>query len=98
MTCSDSSIDVTASITKNKVYLHAVNTHFDHSLNLPLKVAGRRIVSAYAWEISADPWMEITGLDPHCFEPRKRQIDVNTYRLPPAGVAALELSLETPAS
>lgn len=96
VTCSDSSADGTASITGNKVYLHLVNTLFDHSLNLPLKVAGRRIVSAYAWEISADPWMEITGLDPHCFEPRKRQIDVDTYRLPPAGVAALELSLEAP--
>ena len=93
VTCSDSSADAAASMSGNTVYLHLVNTCPDRSLALPLRVAGRAVASATAWEISADPWLETVGLNPHCFEPRKRRIDLASYRLPPAGVAAVELEL-----
>ncbi len=92
--CSDSSADVTASMTDGKIYLHVVNTSADHALDLPLRVAGRTIVKAAAWEIAADPWTDVSMLDCDVFQPQRRMIDPASYRLPPAGVAAVELEVQ----
>ena len=94
VTSSDSSADVTASMTGDRIYLHVVNTKSDQSLSLPLRVAGRTIQKATAWEIAASPWAEVNMLDREIFQPRRRMIEPASYSIPPAGVAALELELE----
>lgn len=93
VSCSDPYADVTASMTGNRVFLHLANTGKDRSLALPLSVAGRGIERATAWEIAADPQAEITQATPGLFAPIERTIDPETYRLAPAAVAAVELTL-----
>ena len=91
--CKNKEIDVTASIKGKKLFLHIVNTNPHFAAELPIAVTGKQIKSATAWEITADPWKEISQLDPECFLPQKRTIDPMHYTLPPAGVAAIELEL-----
>ncbi len=91
--CSDSDIDVTASIDGDKVFLHVVNTGREHSVRLPIEVTGRTIRNATAWEISADPMQEIIELTASQLEPVVHQIENGVYTIPAAGVAALELEL-----
>ncbi|MBR0459082.1 MAG: hypothetical protein IJJ26_07580 [Victivallales bacterium] len=86
--------DVTASMTGNKVFLHIVNPSPASSVQLPLNVVEREIASATAWEIAADPSDEIMPYEPDKFAPHERTIDPGAYTLPPAGVAALELTLK----
>ena len=92
--CADKDVDITASITGNKVYLHIVNTSAHSAANIPLEVEGKTIVKAEAWEIAANPWKEINQLDTECFLPVKRTIDPAVYTLPAAGVAAIELEIK----
>ena len=53
-----------------------------------------RIASAVAYEIAADSTTEITPLEPNLFAPVTRKIEGNTYYLPAAGVAAVEVTLK----
>ena len=92
--CADKDVDITASITGNKVYLHIVNTNAHSSVNIPLEVEGKKIIKAEAWEIKADPWKEINQLDVECFLPVKSSINPEFYTLPAAGVAAVELEIQ----
>lgn len=92
--CGNPAADVTASMTGNKIYLHIVNTSADQPLSLPLRVAGRMIQKATAWEIAASPWIDISMVERDLFLPNQRTVDPETYRIPPAGVAALELKLD----
>lgn len=92
--CGDAAADVTASMTGDKIYLHIVNTSADQPLPLSLRVAGRTIGKATAWEIAASPWAEVSMVERDLFRPNRRTVDPAAYRLPPAGVAALVLELE----
>ena len=91
--CSDSSADITASRTEDRIYLHIANTDKDHALSLPISVENYRIDEAVAWEINADPQQEITQCTPDIFQPQKRIIDPEKYTLSPAAVAAVELKV-----
>lgn len=94
VTCTEPYADITASMDGNRIFLHIVNTSPEHGVDLPFHIASRTIRQADAWEICADPWDEINALEPERFRPRKRKIDPQSYRLPAAGVAAVELILE----
>lgn len=93
VSCSDRNIDVTASLDGRKLFLHVVNTRREHSARLPIRVEGRTVRKMTAWEISADPMLEIMEQTAAQIEPVERRLTENCYTIPPAGVAVIELEL-----
>lgn len=91
--CSNSDVDVTASLDGDRIFLHLVNTSAHHAVHLPLTVQGRTIREAVAHEIVADPLLEIMEHSAAQLEPVKRAIPDGVYYLPAAGVAVIELDL-----
>lgn len=91
--CSERDVDVTASLDGDRLFLHLVNTSARHSVRLPLAVQGRTIRNATAWEIAADPMLEVMEHTAMQLEPVRRPIPDGVYSLPAAGVAAVELDL-----
>ncbi|MHB1153898.1 MAG: hypothetical protein ACYCWE_04215 [Eubacteriales bacterium] len=90
-------IDMTASISEdsNKIYLHIVNTDRLQSKTLNMIISGRPPKHMTAYEIASDPTAEITSLNTKVFNPVKISIEGNSYKLPPAAVAALEIDVQT---
>lgn len=93
--CTEPYADITASMDKDRIFLHIVNTSPEHDVELPLCITSRTVRQANAWEICADPQDEVNALEPERFRPKKRKINPASYRLPAAGVAAVELILES---
>jgi hypothetical protein len=88
--CSyDGEIDVVASRTENKVYLHLVNTDRKQPQRIALNIGekGRMYV------IAADPRTEITQDNPEVFAVEEREIDTRDFVLPSAAVAAIEIEV-----
>lgn len=92
--CSDPDVDLTASIDGDRIFLHLVNTAPGRAVRLPIAVVNRTIRKATAWEISADPMLEVIEPTAARIEPVARRIENGVYTLPAAGVAAIELDLE----
>ena len=88
----DADVDAVASRTGNTVYLHLVNTDMHSARQLKLDV-GRPIAGIKAEIIAADPQTEITMVNPDVFTSRTLQLTGDTLTLPPAAVAAVEISL-----
>ena len=87
-------IDAVASRTDNKIYLHIVNTDRNASQKLTLDIGDRKIESARMYYIAEKPDVEITASNPDCFRRRECEILGNTVTLPPAAVAAVEITLK----
>jgi alpha-N-arabinofuranosidase len=86
-------LDVTASRTGDRVFLHVVNTHRARSVAAQLGVDGRAIRSGRVFEIAVDPEFEVMEtcaeeLSPLCKELPKG----GCWTFPPASVSAVELT------
>lgn len=89
---SNQDLDITASRTDNKIFIHVVNTNRTTSLKTMLKINGMVIESGKAFEISADPEFEILSASNDPMISKERNILVNeSLTFPPASVTALEL-------
>jgi hypothetical protein len=87
-------LDVTASRTGRRVWLHVANTLRTRSVAARLSVDGMRIESGKAWEIAAPPELEVMETRPDCFAPAQKAVPPDgRWRFPAASVTALELSL-----
>lgn len=84
-------LDVTASRTGNKVFLHVVNTNRTRSVRARLMVDGRRIQSGRIFEMAADPMIEVIGIDDEIKPAERGLADDNTWSFPAASVSAMEL-------
>jgi alpha-N-arabinofuranosidase len=88
-------LDVTASRSGGRVFLHVVNVSRAESVRARLEVEGMRIVSGRVFEISDDPTREIDESAPGIFAPVERVLPQNgNWRFPPASVSAVELVVE----
>ncbi len=101
-------LDVTASRTGGKVFLHVVNVNRTRSVRArllvtaesrPIGIAGRprgmKIMSARAFEIADDPTREIHETEPDLFAPRQRKLPVSgNWSFPPASVTAVEVQVQ----
>lgn len=88
-------LDVTASRTGKRVFLHVVNTKRTRAVRARLRVDGMRIVSARAFEIADDPTREIDETQPDLFAPRERHVPAGgNWTFPAASVTAVELRVE----
>jgi len=99
-------LDVTASRTGRRIFMHVVNVNRTRSVRARVRLRGMAIVSARAFEIADDPASEIYETEPDLFAPKQRKLPVNGKRLqgkyrpgqlnwtfPPASVTAVELEI-----
>jgi hypothetical protein len=87
-------LDVTASRTGERVFLHVVNTRRTKAVEAEPSVPGRRIESARVWQIAADPELEVMETRPDVFTPTEHELpDDGQWAFPAASVSAVELEL-----
>ena len=92
--CSyNGALDAVCSATENKVYIHVANTDMNYAQELKLDVGGRKIQSAEMFYIAENPATEITPLNQEVFAVQTQPIEGDIVKLPPATVAAIEITL-----
>jgi alpha-L-arabinofuranosidase len=93
-----STLDVAASRTGNRVWLHVANLDFRDSVETALAVEGSRIASGRVFEIAPeDPRAAVSQDEPDLFRPRERTLGggpVFRWRFPARSVSAVELVCE----
>ena len=94
VTCSGD-VDATATKTGNTVYLHITNTSMSASQTVSLDLGewNGAVKTAKMYCISADPETEITPDNVNVFSPITSDVDANNIVLPPAAVAAIEITV-----
>ena len=88
----DGALDVVASRTGNKLFLHIANTDMNAAQQLKLDV-GCPIKSAKMEYIVEKPDTEVTMVTPHVFDSKEMVIEGDTVTLPAAAVAAIEIEI-----
>lgn len=87
-------LDITASRTDNRLFLHVVNTHRTRSIEVQLNVSGRALQGGSLHEIAADPEFEIMQTCPDAFTPMQRPLPAGgRWRVPAASVTAVDVEL-----
>ena len=87
-TC-EGDVDVVASKTDKKIYLHIANTDMKNSQHLSLNLGKKAMMHV----IAADPKTEITPDNLDVFAVEDKAIDPRDFVLPPAAVAAIEIEV-----
>ena len=88
-------LDVTASRTSDRVYLHVVNTKRDRSITAQLAVRGMKIVSGRIFEMAGDPEYEVIQTQPDEIVPVEKSLPLNgRWTFPSASVSAVELDVQ----
>jgi alpha-L-arabinofuranosidase len=86
-------LDVVASRTDGRFFLHVVNTDRTRSSACRLAIDGLAIEKGTAWEITADPMSEITSFDDDPMKVRERALlPTDAWTFPPASVTAVEVN------
>jgi len=93
----DGDIDATATRTDNTVYLHITNTSMTSAqkISIDLGIPKNAVKTAKMHCISASPETEITPDNVNVFQPISGIVDTENITLPPAAVAAVEITLDT---
>jgi len=87
-------LDITASRTNDRIFLHVVNTNRIEPVTVQLKVDGMRIKSGKAFWIALDPAYEIFKYEPEITSPKEADIPKNAeWTFPAASVSAVELDV-----
>jgi len=85
-------LDVTASRTDDRVFLHAVNTRRTRAVTARIRVRGCRIHSGEVWQIAQDPELEVTYMTADALEPVRAALRSDgVWTFAPASVSAIEL-------
>lgn len=93
VTGAPSSLDVTASRTGSRFFLHVVNTSRTQPVTVDLAVDGLTLKSGVVHEIAANPEYEVMDRN-DVLAPKKKDIPANAkWTFPPASVSAVELEL-----
>jgi alpha-N-arabinofuranosidase len=92
-------LDVTASRTGDRFYLHAVNTHRQRDITTALDVAGRPIDSGRVFTLVADPEAEVIETEPDVVTLKEDALPADgRITFPAASVSAVEVDLRRDAS
>ena len=93
VTAPASELDIVASRTGGKFFLHVVNTHRTRAQSCRLAVEGFTLESGKAFEIATDPQAEITAFENDPMPVREKAVVLSEpYVFPAASVTALELT------
>ena len=94
VTGAPEALDIAASRTGDRLYLHLVNTNRTEAVAVRLQVKSHHIASARAFEIAEDPMREIDHLCPDIFNPHERPLPPEAiWQFPAASVTAVELQV-----
>jgi hypothetical protein len=92
-----SSLDVAASRTAGKIYLHVANLEYKQSVEAIFAVAGMNISGGRVYEIAPEDLRQYVGLDqPDVFKPREAALapgPAPKWRFPAGSVSAVELDV-----
>jgi hypothetical protein len=89
-------LDVTASRTGERVYLHVVNTNRDRSVTAKLRIEDTSIRSGQIFELAANPEFEVIETQAHEIKPVQKDLPPDgSWTFPAASVSAVELSVAT---
>ena len=83
-------VDAAASRSGSKFFCHLVNKERRSPCKLEFTVDGKRMEKFTAWEIAADPELEISELCPDALNPKRLTVEDGVYTLPGAAVAVVE--------
>jgi alpha-L-arabinofuranosidase len=87
-------LDVTASRTGNRLYLHVANTSRASRVTTRLQVTGMTVRGGTAYEIAVDPMLEIRQDNPDALAPVTKSVPASgEWTFPAASVSAVELEL-----
>ena len=87
-------LDVTASRSGDRLFLHVVNVSRTRAARAALSVTGMRIAAGRAFEIVDDPMREIDHRTPQLFAPKEYAVGPEGHWLfPAASVTAIELHI-----
>jgi len=92
---SPDGLDITASRTGNRIFLHVVNIQRTKFVRAKLQIPGMSCKKARAFEICDDPDREIGETRPELFSPVERSIPLSLqWSFPAASVTAIELTVK----
>jgi alpha-L-arabinofuranosidase len=87
-------LDATASRTRDRLFLHVVNTSRTRSVDARLAVEGATIRSGRVFEIAADPEFEVWSATAETLAPKPKDIPPGgRWTFPAASVSAVELEV-----
>lgn len=88
-------LDVTASRTGNRLFLHVVNIQRTGAVRTQININDMAIRSGEAFEIAVPPEMEITRFTPRALQPKQKTLPPDGHwEFPAASVTAIELECE----
>ena len=88
-------LDVTASRSGDRIYLHVVNTNRERSATARLVISSMKITSGRVFELAADPEFEVIETQPNQIVPVEKSLPQNgRWTFPPASVSAVELRVQ----
>ena len=88
-------LDVTASRTGDRVFLHVVNTNRTRPVNSTFRVRGATITAGRVYWFDLDPEFEIFQYRPEHTFPKQRDLDDRlAWSFPAASVSAVELTMQ----
>lgn len=94
---SPTELDIAASRSGNRLYLHVANLDYHTSQEATFAVEGMNIAGGRVFEIAPQsPLAYVSELEPNIFDPVERTLPsgpVATWRFPAASVSAVELEL-----
>ena len=94
VTQSPGDLDITANRTKNKLFLHVVNTSKDHSVKTTVDIEGMPFKSGRAFTIALDPAYEVFAHKPEITNPVEEELEPDgSLVVPAAAVCAIEIDL-----
>lgn len=97
VSCPDG-LDVAASVTGDRVFLHVVNTERARGLDAVLRVDGRSVAGGKVFTLAADPQYEVLADEEGVLQPVESALPAGgRWTFPAASVAAVEIELGGPA-
>jgi alpha-L-arabinofuranosidase len=95
VTISHKDLDVTASRSGNKIFLHVVNTNKNNAATVGFDIEGTKIASGKVFELCQDPEWEIMHTNYHELTVKEKDVqDLGSWCFPAASVSAVELIIE----
>ena len=92
VTRTPEALDVTASRSKDRLFLHIVNTSRDRSVTTRLTVDGMSILSGRVFQLASDPEFEVIETQAREIVPVQKDLPPDgLWTFPPASVSAVEL-------
>ena len=92
VTGAPAELDITASRTGSRIFLHVVNTSLTQTVQAKLEISGLKITSGKVHEIAPEPFSEIDETRSELFSPVERTLPAGgKWSFPPASVSAVEL-------